>query len=216
MVVHQNRQITRDEYGGFDAAYEWFNQQLFGSTLPPCLITLQRKAHSHGYFANDRFGRRREPDRTDELALNPDTFADRSDKDILSTLVHEMCHCWQEHHGKPSRTGYHNKQWAAKMIDVGLMPSDTGAEGGKTTGQHMTHYMITGGAFDRAADELLASHFCLNWQSAALGERTRPKRTSKVKYTCPVCGQNAWAKPEASLVCGNCGEDMEAEDKEGG
>jgi hypothetical protein len=32
-----------------------------------------------------------------------------------------------------------------------------------------------------------------------------------VKYTCPTCGQNAWAKPEASLVCGDCQEEMEAQ-----
>jgi len=119
VAEHQQRQITRDEYAGFDGAYEWFNKQLFDSQLPSCLITLQRKAHSHGYFANDRFGHRTDAeDRTDELALNPDTFVGRSDKDILSTLVHEMCHGWQQHFGKPSRTGYHNRQWAAKMIEV--------------------------------------------------------------------------------------------------
>jgi hypothetical protein len=103
----------------------------------------------------------------------------------LSTLVHEMCHSWQQHFGKPSRTGYHNRQWAAKMIEVGLMPSDTGAEGGKPTGQHMTHYIIDGGAFECAADELLATGFRLNWQSAIWGTRPRPRGKNKVKYTCP-------------------------------
>jgi len=207
------QQITREEYAGFDGAYAWLNHKLFGGELPPCLITLQRKARSHGYFANDRFGHRSdEEQRTDELALNPDTFLGRSDKDILSTLVHEMCHCWQQHFGKPSRTGYHNTQWAAKMIEVGLMPSDTGLEGGKQTGQRMTHYIVEGGAFEVAADELLAADFRLNWQSVAWGERTRPKGKNKVKYTCPACRQNAWAKPEASLVCGACEEDMEAQD----
>jgi hypothetical protein len=88
--------ITGPEYSAFDSAYQWFNEQLFGSQLPPCLITLQRKSRSRGYFANDRFGHRLNATAfTDELALNPDTFGDHSDKDILSTLVHEMCHCWQ-------------------------------------------------------------------------------------------------------------------------
>ena len=92
MARARTPQITREEYAGFDGAYEWFNKKLFDGTLPACLITLQRRAHSHGYFANDRFGHRREREqRTDELALNPDTFVGRSDKDILSTLVHEMC-----------------------------------------------------------------------------------------------------------------------------
>jgi predicted SprT family Zn-dependent metalloprotease len=214
MVMSESRiqGLTRDEYGGFDRAYAWFNEKLFAQALPACLITLQRKANSHGYFVNDRFGHRRQPDHTDELALNPDTFASRSDKDILSTLVHEMCHCWQQHCGKPSRTGYHNREWAAKMVEVGLMPSDTGAEGEKQTGQHMTHYIVEGGPFDRGADALLKTAFRLNWQSAALGEKPRPKGKNKVKYTCPTCGQNAWAKQEASLVCGECMARMEAQD----
>jgi hypothetical protein len=39
--------------------------------------------------------------------------------------VHEMAHVWQHAHGKPSRNGYHNKEWAAKMDERGLIPSDT-------------------------------------------------------------------------------------------
>ena len=92
--------ITSDEYAGFEGAYDWFNTRLFAGKLPPCLMTLQRKAKSRGYFATDRFGHWADAQAsTDELALNPDTFVDRSDKDILSTLVHEMCHCWQRHCG---------------------------------------------------------------------------------------------------------------------
>jgi len=37
-----------------------------------------------------------------------------------------MVHQWQQHHGKPGRRGYHNKQWAAKMNSVGLVPTHTG------------------------------------------------------------------------------------------
>jgi len=211
MARRRQRTITSEEYAGFDGAYSWFNTRLFGGHLPPCLMTLQRKARSRGYFATDRFGHRLDAGAsTDELALNPDTFVDRSDKDILSTLVHEMCHCWQRHFGTPSRTGYHNKEWAMQMVVVGLMPSDTGAPGGKETGQHVSHYIMAGGPFDQAAEQLLATGFQLNWQSLA-PERQTSKARSKTKYTCPSCGQNAWAKPVASLVCGDCGEPMEGE-----
>jgi hypothetical protein len=61
------------------------------------------------------------------------------------------------------------------------------------------------------ADEWLATKFRLNWQTAAWGARTRPTGQNTVKYTCPTCGQNAWAKPEASLVCSDCQEAMEAQ-----
>lgn len=206
-------QITGKEYSAFEQAYDWFTGRLFGNRLPPCLITLQRHARSRGYFANDRFGHRTEAAAfTDELALNPDTFGSRSDKDILSTLVHEMVHCSQQHFGTPSRRGYHNKEWAAQMVAIGLMPSDTGAPGGKQTGQRVSHYIIEGGPFDEAAETLLASGFRLNWQSVNLAGETEKtaKAQSKTKYTCPSCGQNAWAKPDAALLCGGCEVPMEA------
>lgn len=40
-------------------------------------------------------------------------------------------------------------------------------------------------------------------RSPASAERSR-KAASKTKYTCPLCGANAWAKPSSLLVCGAC------------
>ena len=111
-----------------------------------------------------------------------------------------------------SRQGYHNREWATHMVAIGLMPSDTGAPGGKQTGQQMSHYIIKGGPFDRSAETLLAQGFRLNWQSADFTGQTgkTAKERSKTKFTCPSCGQNAWAKPDAALICGACEESMEA------
>ena len=212
MATRTARTVTIDAYTALEAAYDWFNTELFARALPSCLITLQRKARSRGYFANDRFEHRREGSTTDEIALNPDTFRGRSDKEILSTLVHEMVHCWQRHFGTVGRAGYHNKEWAEAMVRIGLMPSETGEAGGKTTGQSVTHYIMAGEAFDRAAEALLATGFQLRWQSYACdAEAAQRKAKSKTKFTCPGCGQNAWAKPDASLMCGDCEEVMEAE-----
>ena len=32
----------------------------------------------------------------------------------------------------------------------------------------------------------------------------KKKKVFRVKYTCPKCGANAWAKPAVKLVCGVC------------
>jgi hypothetical protein len=87
------------------------------------------------------------------------------------------------------------------------MPSNTGAPGGKRTGQQMNHYILPGGAFALACDQLLSRGFQLNWQSGPFATE-KTGRQSKVKYTCTECGQNAWAKPGASLVCGVCLQPM--------
>lgn len=202
-----------EEYDVFEKAYDFFNAKLFGGKLPLCLITLSRRAKVYGYFAPERFISRGNGDqRVDEIALNPDGFEDRTDKKILSTLVHEMVHLWQQHFGEPPRTCYHDREWANKMEEVGLMPTDTGMTGGKKTGQKVTHLVIENGNFDLTVDEMIQTGFKLNWQSCAPPEEEKEKKKSKVKYTCPVCEQNAWAKPEASLVCGKCMESMEGEE----
>ncbi len=114
----------------------------------------------------------------DEIAMNPVYFSIRTIKATLSTLVHEMVHQWQFHFGKAGRRGYHNKEWAALMERVGLMPSDTGQPGGRKVGQSMTHYIITGGAFDRACDELLTRNFQLSGWTAFLRTSRSPERRS--------------------------------------
>jgi len=37
----------------------------------------------------------------------------------------------------------------------------------------------------------------------------KAKKASKTKFTCPECGQNAWAKPDAALICGDCYDEDE-------
>jgi len=38
-------------------------------------------------------------------------------------------------------------KWAEHMRGVGLIPSDTGAPGGREVGQRVTHYIEAGGGF---------------------------------------------------------------------
>ena len=100
---------------------------------------------------------------SDEIALNPRDIRTRPLINVLSTVVHEMVHLAQHHFGKPSRNGYHNRQWATAMKAIGLQPSDTGEPGGRETGQQVSHYVVPGGPFDLACQELLADGFTLPW-----------------------------------------------------
>jgi hypothetical protein len=194
--------ITPAEYGGQQQAFDHFNRILFGGQLPDVFITYQRKAHSRGYFAADRFASRLGKGGRHELALNPDSYLGRTDKQANSTLVHEMVHLRQHCFGKPSARGYHNREWGSMMKEIGLYPSSTEAPGGKETGYRVTHYILDGGAFDRAHDELAATGWKLNLQSAPRPGATG--RNSKTKFTCPQCRQNAWGKPELSILCRPC------------
>ena len=155
-------QPTQQIYDELQTAYDHFNNVLFDNALPDCLITLQRERRTYGYYCRDRFVSRGGTI-TDEIAMNPAYFGVRSIRKSLSTLVHEMVHQWQFHHGKPGRRGYHNKEWADKMDSLGLIASNTGQPGGKRVGEQMTHYIQKGGAYDQACDDLLSKKYKLSW-----------------------------------------------------
>ena len=199
---------TEEAYADFYTAWDYFNGVLFENRLPDCLITMQRSKRSRGFFASERFGhRQRDTEVVDEIALNPATFLNRTDREIVSTLVHEMVHQWQHHFGKPSRRGYHNKQWAAKMIEIGLVPSHTGEPGGKQTGQSVSHYIQESGLYDTKWQTLAASGFTLNYQDRqAIGAGTTKK--NKATYTCPGCSIQLWGKPDLAIACIPCGRQM--------
>lgn len=241
---------TTTTYDNLLLAYRILNDILFDGVLPTCLITLQRDSNSYGYFCNKRFVYNTDDkEYTDEIALNPQYFRypGRDDRKVVSTLAHEMCHLWQHHYGKPGRARYHNKEWSKKMRSIGLIPSHTGMEGGKDTGDQMTHYIDEKGLYNQAFKDLKIRGFTLEWIEnqpdiedaieilKAIGtiessgsidsietglvspatvksyikSQYPPKiDTSKIKYTCPECKLNVWAKLGANIKCGDCDESL--------
>jgi predicted SprT family Zn-dependent metalloprotease len=199
---------TAGTYSTFNEAFQHFNETLFDGALPEVLITMQRTRRSRGYFSARRFSHRRGTEILDEVALNPAAMQDRSDEEIASTLVHEMVHLWQEHFGKPGRGRYHNKQWAAKMQEIGLMPSHTGEPGGKRTGQQVTHYVIDGGPFSREWKFLAEKcGFTFDYHDR-LTNGPEAARKAKVRYACPACSIHVWGKPDLRIICEGCGVRM--------
>lgn len=216
---------TVEQFGAFQAMYDHFNRTLFDGRLPPVILNFSRRARTYGFFAPKRWNNG--DARTHEISLNPSYLKTRPGREVASTLVHEMAHLWQQEYGTPSRTGYHNTEWAAKMEAIGLQPTDTGQAGGRRVGQNMTHLVIDGGPFDQAFGRMSAMCY-LPWQcQPEEGDvPTRPapvtvvtgpdgtttttttpaplKSKNKVKYTCPGCGANVWGKPGLELVHAPC------------
>jgi predicted SprT family Zn-dependent metalloprotease len=220
-------------YSSIEEAFDFFNQRLFGGQLPRPLLTLQRKSGTAGYYSRRRFKEIGGDRYVDEIALNPNHFVARGEVENMQTLVHEMCHMWQENFGlKKPRRNYHNKEFAEKMKGAGLMPSADGKIGGMETGQTMSDYPIPGGVFEIAFKVWEAQGEPIRWASLEAfleanqpinptgepnGEikmvvRTKTQKKGKLKFSCPVCKQNAWAKETASLNCGVCNLPMLLQD----
>ena len=197
--------ITPTVHAKMQAAVDYLNAHLFDGELPDAFLVFQRRAHSGGHFAPDRYVHRDARDNhRHEINLNPDHFVGATDEKILSILAHEMTHLWQHVYDKPVTSGYHDARWATKMKAIGLCPSSTGVPGGKETGHRMQHYVITGGRFAEVFAALAATGWRLDLESAQRpGNHAGPN--SKTKFTCSSCGANAWGKPDLAIACIPCG-----------
>lgn len=213
------RNISSSQYKMVELAFQALNRQFFGGTLPETLLTFHRHHGAYGYYRHEAFQDRGLSDnkiKVSEIALNPDTFANRTDDQIIATLCHEMVHAKQYQDETTSRIGYHNRDFSERMERCGLITSHNGQEGGKRTGQHMTHYIKPGGAFEVFMGKLKNEGIEITWQSTtpeldggsttAIKKAASPK--NKIKYTCP-CGNNVWGKPGLTIECGECNQKYE-------
>jgi ribosomal protein S27AE len=230
--VHSNSaepRPTPEAYSDWQDAIDYFNARLFDGQLPDCIITLTRRNGAGGYFKTNAF-ERVSGAVSHEIAMNPAYLQMLGDRFALSVLVHELCHLWREEfgprnkNGHPGTRGYHDRVWARKMLEVGLVPTDTGKPGGRMTGYHVAHFIEAGGQFDLDCTELLATGFAIKWHDrvaepvsdgsngtndnpkdgTAKGDR-KARKGVRQRFTCPDCSLNAWAKPTAKLACGDCG-----------
>jgi hypothetical protein len=202
-----NSNPTDAQYAAFQALYDYFNRVLFLGILKPVLLNFSRKANTLGFFAPQRWEHSGQT--VHEISLNPAYLREREPRAVVSTLVHEMVHAWQQQCGKPGRGGYHNGEWASKMEAIGLMPSSTAAPGGKRTGDRVSHYIVDGGPFARAFAEMPEAYL-LPWLCSEGDGAKKPRAASKVKFTCPGCEVNAWGRPGLLIACGVCNLEMVA------
>ncbi len=187
-----------ETYDVLREAFQFFNRELFNNKLSDCLILLHRHRSAYGYFWAEQF-----TGKVHEIALNPTHIRTRKPRDTFGTLVHEMVHQLQQEHGKPPKGAYHNKQWAGMMKQIGLQPDD--GEGNET-GRKVSHKIIKDGPFC-VAFEKLNSRLDLNLLGTMPNVKKEKCKTSKFKFECS-CGQNAWAKESAFLICGDCKKQM--------
>jgi predicted SprT family Zn-dependent metalloprotease len=195
---------TVGTYAALIEAYEHFNVVLFDNQLSRPLLSIRNHGNADGYYSPRRFVDNTNHEQiVGEIAINPRRIADHPVQEVMSTLVHETVHHWQHCFGKPSRNGYHNRQWASMMKSIGLQPSSTGKPGGAETGQRMSDFIITGGRFDLACSELIARGFTLRWADITR-ERERQEVERPLAYTCPGCGEKVRGKPGLRIACVDC------------
>jgi len=194
---------TQAQFKAYQQIFDYFNQTLFDNSLPDCMLGFsRRRKSSHQLFTAAGWQQQEQP--MAEVSLNLEKLKEGRPKEVMALLVREMVHLWQEHYGQPSRPGYYNREWADKMEEVGLIPTDSGEAGGKRTGQSLKHYVEEGGRFEQAY-ELMPEEYLLPFEPGSWPRGARSSGyTEKVKYSCEGCGAKVWGKPGLGIVC-ECG-----------
>jgi predicted SprT family Zn-dependent metalloprotease len=193
---------TEQTYVLLLTAFTHFNRDLFAGALPDCLITLQRRAGTYGYFSSNKFAAIDGDALAHEIALNPAHFRTCPPKDVASTLVHEMVHLWQERYGKPPRSGYHDREWATAMRRIGLQPFSN-SDPDKETGYSIDHRIIEGGPFDLSYQAFEATGETLRWGDAFPPNDEKRKRKRET-FVCPRCDQKVLGVPKTRVRCDLC------------
>lgn len=205
---------TELQYHNFQLLFDYFNTNLFEGRLPVCfLIFSRRQAQIGGHFSHSRWSNKG-GQTLHEININPVWMANVDDETLCSVIVHEMCHLEQSEVQGPPTSGYHNKEWGDLMKRVGLMPSDTGAPGGKQVGFRMSHYIIKGGKFEEAMKSL-PPNILLPFRSFEnVKDKDKNKRKKlKVAYECPSCHTKVWGKPNLNPICSKCFKLMKSNDE---
>ena len=181
-------------------AFDLFNRQLFNGELPPAMLQLRNKPGSYGYFSPNKWKGQGDGDLLDVINLDSKTAAERPLIELLSTLVHEMAHSYVfniiNEGASLGPRGGHGPDWCNKMLAVGLIPVPIGT-------RHSTHRIDPDGAFAKAFERNRARLQELPW-SERIGTATRGRGLDRVRFQCPVCSSNAWARAAARLLCGEC------------
>ena len=224
--------ITTIQFKTLDDLYQFYNDAIFNGELSECIVNMSRHGGAFGFFAANRWrGDGQEKKVVHEISINPDFMNREIGTGILPWYM-KCAICGRRISAGRAGEGSHNSQWADKMIQVGLMPSDTGEAGGKRTGQSITHYIIPGGKFEQVFNTLSREdlqNLRLRYKPTLAAVPTRPIRIAgsdgdeteepedpdegesksgkRKKYTCG-CGCNVWGKSGLVLRCGLCDTDF--------
>lgn len=224
---------TPQQAACLQSMFDHFNGELFNGTLDRHSVILCW-THAHQIKAGYYYPNRWTDDGGNalaELSINARCMRERTVTELSSYMVHEMIHMEQHTAGTTGRPGYHNAGFIERAQRLGFKAvNERGEEVGVGQGAHACDlHPAEGGAFLRALaslpEEAIPAYEAEGGVPAEESEEGREQRQEdggtppsvppkprakggkRSKYVCPVCGQAAWSKPGANLLCGNeeCG-----------
>ncbi len=151
-----------------------------------CLEQLRGRALGHYRHGRNGFGLR------DEIAIDLPFAQAGPHWRVLGTVLHELIHSWQEHHGKSGRRNYHNGQFRAKALDFGLVVNSRGE----------TQFLDPPSAFWRVLQKYGVEAPLL--PQLEIAEKAASKGSKLRLWTCHCGKKIRYAKSDLNSVCLDC------------
>lgn len=189
--------------------HKFGNEHVFEGRLPTPQILPKTLSKNHclfvGQFIDHISGLPYDRIHINQRGALHDSFAFR-----IVSFLDAMVSQEQYHYGVPScRTSYRNKERADLSKRIGLIPSSTGGEGGKETGEGIKFYMQDGGAIDKLIQYLLSLGYEATWQERTPEPKKKDSGGKRINYICPIseCKKNYqsgidvfWECPEHKIL----------------
>jgi len=195
---------TKELYGEINALLEWLNRSFYRGELPLPMVTFRNGQKCFGVYVVPEKWDHVTGARRREFRLSPLMLRQASFETQCMELLQLMEHLRQ---GKPTRTNYHDRDYAEGMKALGLRTHRQGRPD-KETGELITLSVIPGGKFEKLVARKSES-FAFSWairEAVASGggedsgdadtAKTESKSGRKFKYQCPVegCSTAFWGK----------------------
>lgn len=204
------------------AAFDHLNRGLFDGKLSRPMVMFTRSSKIIGGYFSEKKWFDENGNAAHEITINANHMVEGDEIQLYEILVHEMSHQWQYEHGTPGRGGYHNREWADKALEIGLLPVSADSPEVQTGDKISTSLIPGGRAMKSIAD--MPEEIEIPWYAVPMvdpdakaptpepkkpeGDDSpppEPKQGRKTKYTCSKCGFNLWGKGGGKIQCVPCG-----------
>lgn len=200
-----------------ERAYRILNRVYFDDSLPEVVITIQSSQKTYGHITTGKIWK----DSWDsyyEINLSAEHL-NRPVENVISTLVHEMCHLYaMENNIKDTSNNhrYHSKRFKAIAEARDLKISYHESIGWSVTEptekliETIKEYHLDSpieyvrmGAYDWAGGDNGSDGDNGNGLTGTNGKKPK-KKSSTRKYICPKCGNSVRATKDVNIACLDC------------
>lgn len=191
------------------ASFNAINRDFYNGELEKVIITVKegKKKGAFGWIENAKNWKQNGTDRH-EINISADYLGERTVRQTITTLMHEMVHLYNLQNGikDTTRSGiYHNKNFKKTAEEHGLQVEQVDQIGwSRTTATEETAKWIE--------ENIPIKSFNVYKQTTEkiTTTGTKPKQSYR-KYICPKCGLIVRATKDCRISCMQCNQEMKIE-----